>query len=378
MKTAASPLPETEASAALPAPRGPSLVPAAPSDLARRAGDAALGLAWRLMHARSRDAFVTAIGPVALPRVHYSSDDGWRAPLFVVPALPSALAAGIGAGEPVLLAHGLGGSWRDFSLEAARSLAGTLSALGCNVYLMCHRGDRDALPPEGAAPFSVDDIAVRDLGAAIDAARAHSGFERVLLLGHALGAQAAYVRLALAGDAGIAGLVALCGAVRFRAPASAARNAALVSALLPSGWVLPTRRAAQLGAAFVGGGEDVGAPDTDGPVARARMRYASGDLHGGVVKQVARWVATGHLTDATGRLDVLAALRPLPALIVAAAEDTTCPPSDAEDAAQALAGHFHVVPGGHLDPLTGRSAPEALHGALVAFLERHRRACWGQ
>ncbi len=376
MKTAPLPAPAPELDAALPAPRAASLVPAPPADLARRVGDAALGLTWRLLHARARDPFVVALERDALRRVYYTADDGWRAPLFVVPAQPSALAAGTGAGEPVLLAHGLGGTWRDFSLEPGRSLAGTLSALGCNVYLMAHRGDRDALPPEGAGPFTVDDVALRDLGAAIDAARAHSGFDRVLLVGHALGAQAAYLRLALAGDAGVAGLVALCGAVRFPAAASAARNAALVSALLPAGWVLPGRRAAQLGAAFVGSGEDVGAPDTAGAVARARLRYASGDLHGGVVKQVARWVASGHLTDATGRVDVVAALRPLPALVVAAAEDPLCTPDAAEAAADALGRPLRVVQGGHLDPLTGRTAPDALRPLIEDFLRHARRGCW--
>ncbi|MFZ5475333.1 MAG: alpha/beta hydrolase, partial [Myxococcota bacterium] len=284
----------------LPDLQRPGIGPVGPA-IARAVGDAALSLTYRLVQARSRDPF-TAPAESAPTRLYYTSDDGWRAPLFRFDPAPG------GAGEPVLLAHGLGGSSRDWSIEPARCLAHALSAAGFSVYALEHRGDRSALPPEHARPFSVDDVATRDLGAAVDAVRAQTGFDRVLLVGHGLGGQVIYLRLALDGDEGIAGVVTMGAPVRFSAPASATRQAALAAMLLPAGWVLPGRRAQQLASPFVASGEDVASPGTTGPAARARLRYASGDLHGGVVKQAMRWIATGHLTDATGRLDVVAAL----------------------------------------------------------------------
>lgn len=346
--------------------------------LARVVGDAALGLTYRLLQARSKDPFTASLAGVNPERLAYTADDGWRSPLWHLPARNG------GAGEPVVLAHGLGGTWRDFSLEADRSLAYTLSAAGFSVYLLEHRGDRDALPPAEARPFSVDDIAARDLGAALDVVRAHSGYARALFVGHALGAQALYLRLALEGADDLAAVVTIGGAVRFRAAASATRNAGLAAALLPSGWVLPARRLQQLASPFVATGDEIASPDTAGPVARARLRYASGDLHGGVVRQVARWVNAGHLTDATGRLDVVAALRhqaearPLPALVIAADLDPACSAEAARPAAEALNAHWLPLTGGwgHLDPLLGARAPVAVFTPVRQFLEAWRRRCW--
>ncbi len=363
----------SEPPSAVPAPR-PGAWPSAPAPaLARWMGDAALGLTFRVVQARTKDPY-TASGPgAALARVYYTTDDGWRAPLFYLPPAPGR------SGEPVLLAHGLGGTHRDFSLEAGRCLAATLAAAGYAVYLLEHRGDRSALPPEGALPFSLDDIALHDLGAAFDAVRDHSGFDRVLCVGHGLGAQALYLRMALAGTEGMAALVTLCGAVRFSAGVSAARNAGLVATLLPSGWVLPGRRLQQLVSPFVTTGEQIASPDTPGPVARARLRYAAGDLHGGVIRQMARWVASGHLTDASGRLDVTSALRPFPSLLFAGDDDPACPPTAAFPAADALGSELVVLTGGwgHLDPLLGARAPAEVHARILPFFDAHRRMCWG-
>jgi predicted alpha/beta hydrolase len=354
----------------VPAPRLPAWQPG--PAIARRVGDAALTLTYRVIQARSKAPFTQGGDAEALPRVYYVAEDGWRAPLFHLAAAPGSF------GEPVLLAHGLGGTHLDFSLEPTRSLAAALAAAGFSVYLFEHRGDRSALPPDGARPFNLDDVATRDLGAALDAIRAHSGFERVFCVGHGLGAQALYLRLALEGADGVAALVTMCGAVRFTPNASAARNAGVVSVLLPPGWILPGRRIQQLAAPFILTGEQVASPDTPAPVARARLRYAAGDLHGGVLRQMARWVSAGHLTDASGRLDVTAALRPLPSLVFAADDDPACSPAAALPAAEPLGAEFIALGGGwgHLDPILGARAPREVHARITAFLSVNRELCW--
>lgn len=343
-----------------------------PPALARRVGDAALGLTYRLWNASRRDPYLAGLRDWPLGRVYYRAVDGWSAPLFHLPPAPG------GSGEPVLLAHGLGGTHRDWSMEPSRCLARTLADAGFAVYLLEHRGDRSAQPPPGALPFSVDDIAVRDVDAALDAIRERSGYPRVLWVGHGLGAQLLALRLALVGADGLAGAALLAGAARFPVVPSTARAAGVVSVLLPPGWVLPARRAAQLASPFVADGETLASPDTEGPVARARLRYATGDLHAGVLRQVSRWVATGTLTDATGRLDVVGALRPFPSLVVEPDADPACPPEAAAPLAEALDAERLVLAGGwgHLDPLVGARAPEVVHPAVLAFLHQRRRHCW--
>lgn len=342
-----------------------SLLPEGPP-LAQRVGDAALALTWRLVQPTVRGVFAAGAHHEPLRRLHYVADDGWSADLFHVPASQQ------GHGTPVLLAHGLGGNHRDFHLEAHRSLAGALAEAGFAVYLLEHRGDPSARPPEDARPFTVDDIATRDVPAALDVIRDHSGSDRVFWVGHGFGAQLLLLHEALASEGRVAAAVSIAGAVRFDPPRSAARNAGLVAALLPSGWVLPTRRGQQALSPFVGAGEQLGSPHTPGDVARGRLRYAAGDLHGGVVRQVARWVAGGALTDNTGRVDVVAALRPFPLLVVDPDADPTCPP-DATDRLVGVTGAERLVlegGWGHLDPLLGTDAPQVVYPAVVDFLRR--------
>lgn len=362
--------PSSAPGSALPDTRRPGLTaPTAP--LAAVVGEAALALTWRMLQARSREPYVIRAPETPLRRVYYTADDGWRAPLFHLPARPGS------PGEPVLLAHGLGGTHRDFALEPARSLATALTQAGYAVYLLEHRGDRSALPPADASPFSVDDIATRDLDAAIDAVRADSGYPRVLFVGHGLGAQALYLLLAWHGADRLVAAVTVAGSVRFERPATAARAASTAALLLPPNWVLPTRRLHQLASPLVATGEDLASPTTEGPVARAWMRYAAGDLHLGVLRQVSRWATEGVLTDAGGRLDVVAALRPLPALVVEPDADPACPKGSALPAAEALRAHVLALTGGwgHLDPLLGRDAPTVVHAEIVRFFEAWRRRC---
>ena len=111
--------------------------------LARQAARAALAVTWRSLAPEGREPF--AVPPAGYPwrldRVYYEADDGWRAPLFRLDPRPG------GAGEPVVLAHGLGWNHHILDYRADLSLARTLSVQGFTVYLLEHRGDRSALPP---------------------------------------------------------------------------------------------------------------------------------------------------------------------------------------------------------------------------------------
>jgi pimeloyl-ACP methyl ester carboxylesterase len=351
----------------LPARRSVERAPAGPS-LGHRARVAATRALLRLAHPGDR-AVVAGSAATPLPRVRYHADDGWRADLFKL-ARPGA------HGAPVLLAHGLGGGHRDFCLDADHALGSFLAARGYAVYALETRGDPSAAAPAAARPFTLDDLATRDLPAAMDAVRADSGFHEVALLGHGLGAQLFALALALDAIEEPRALVAIGGAVRFAVPRSAARAAGIVAGILPPTWSLPSRSLAQLALPFVRDGAALGSPGTSGPVARGRLRHGTGDLHAGVVAQLLRSIAEGALTDATGRLDVLAAVAThgVPSLVVEPGSDPACPRGAAAPLARALGGRLLELDGawGHLDPLLGERARRELFPVLAAFLDEHR------
>jgi len=345
-------------------------------DLAGLVVRAAAQVAWTARNPSERFAN-RADGPPP-DRVYYQAADGWEAPLLRYAPRHGA------SGEPLLLAHGLGTGATALDFREERSLARAAWRRGYDVYLLSHRGDRGSVPPPRARSFDFDDIVDLDLPAALDAVRRASGAERVLWLGHAMGGQLLYGHLARGGADDLAAGVALCAPVRFEAPRSAARVAAVVARLLPTGWRIPTRG---LNRAMA----PLGAPaslraladDTDGPDLRGWMLDGVEDVDAGLARQVARWVSTGAMCDRSDRFDYVSALAGvrLPVMVVAAGGDRICPPAAALPAAEALDARDLCweeldESWGHLDVLLGRRAADELFPLLLDWLEEHRRDCW--
>ncbi len=337
---------------------------------------AAAELAWSARN--PREPFVERPDPAPPDRVYYRAADGWESPLWRYPPKPGA------SGEPLVLAHGLGMNHHSLDFRAGCSLARAAWREGYDVYLLAHRGDRHAVPPPRAQGFDFDDIVDLDLPAALARVLELSGASRALWIGHALGGQLLYGHLARGGADQLAAGIAMCAAVTFPAPASTARVAALAARLLPASWQLPTRALHRAMAPL--GGPTAWAQlcdDVEGPALRGLMVDGVDDLHTGLLRQVARWVSTGHLCDRDDRFDYVAGLRGVrcPTLVVAAAGDNVCPPSAARPAADALglddSGWLELgADWGHLDPVLGRRAPDEVYDRLLAWLETHRRRCW--
>jgi len=331
---------------------------------------AALSAAWTARNPRER--FTAEAAPAAPERIYYRAADGWEAPLWNHPPLPGA------SGEPVLLVHGLGTNPRAFDYDPERSLAQALRRAGFDVYLMEHRGDRHAVAPPGASGFDFDDIVTHDVPAALAAIRQRTGYGRTLWIGHAMGGQLLYAHLARGGRGDLGAGVALCAPARFRAPRSQARLAWMVQQLLPSDWSIPSRR---LGQALAPSGTTPLTFDTDGPLARGLMVDAMADVHAGLIRQIAAWVAGGGLCDRHGRFSYLHGLQgvDLPLLCVGPDADPICPQEAAEAAVEMLsAAEWLPLSGGwgHLDPLVGRHAPRVVHEPVVAWCRRWRKSCW--
>lgn len=362
----------------LPAKPRPPLPAPARALAASLAKWGAVGL-WRVLQPGDRGPYVAAERPEALTRLYYTASDGWRAPLFYLPPRPGS------AGEPVVLAHGFG-----LGPHAARygsdTLAGALADAGFAVYLLAHRGDADAIPPSpGATPW-FDDVVGRDLPAAIERASAHARYPRVWLIGHGLGGQAALAYAGAWGGDGLAGVVTLGAAVRFRAPRSEAGRRAAVLSLLPPWWRLPVGAVGPVVAPWVDG-ESVWLDRTvpgssEGSRLRGLLHHGVDDVHLAWFRQLSRWLEAGTLVDRSGRIDYVAALSEArgPLLVCTSPGDAVAPPWACAPAAAAWGGEAEVreLPPqlGHVDLLTGDAAPEAVFAPIADWLDARRRACW--
>ncbi|HJN73118.1 MAG TPA: alpha/beta hydrolase [Myxococcota bacterium] len=349
---------------------GPLQLPV-PRDLVRSAAHAALAAAWRGMRPNTGERFTRAPEKRLLSRLYYRADDGWQAPLFRLEPRPGA------PGEPVVLAHGLGVNRHCLDFDPKLSLARTLNAEGYAVYLLEHRGDRSAIAPPKAPSWDFDDLATRDIPAALDAVRAHSGAARVLYVGHGLGGQLLYAHLAHSRGEDIAGACSISAPVRFTAPTSQARALRKAARFLPGALRLPTRAASAMSATSL-----MGEGLTEGPVHRGLLVHASEDLHVGLLRQVLRWFEAGALVDRDDRIDYACALHGLktPIQLVTSWGDPLCRPEDATPVLSHLAGPSDLVEldasWNHLDPLLGKDAPSRVYSHIVRFLGRFREACW--
>jgi predicted alpha/beta hydrolase len=342
-----------------------------PRELVKSTAKAALAAAFRGVQPDSRERYTRAPERVPLRRLYYRTDDGWQAPLFQLEPLPGA------SGEPLVLLHDLGVNRHSLDFAEGLSLARSLRQAGYTVFLMEHRGDRSAVPPEHPLPYDFDTLATQDLPCAIDLVLEVSGFSRVMAVGHSFGGQLLYAHLAHSRGAELAALVTLGAAVEFRAPASQARALRLASHLLPAGLTLPLRAASVLSS------PSASSPGRcSGEVRRGLLVHGSEDLSLGLARQVLRWLETGHLVDRDDRVDYVEALTGLrvPTMVVASQGDALCRPEQAVPVLDRLAGPTRLLEldrsWGHFDALLSEQAPELVHRPLVEFLEPYRRDCW--
>ncbi len=136
--------------------------------------------------------------------------DGWR--LVLARYRPP----GAARKHPLVLSHGFAGTSLIFDLGPQWSLARFLAAAGFEVFCVDLRGRRRSWPagePDRSLQWSFDDLALRDLPAAVDAACGATGADGAFWLGMEMSGQALYAA-AISGTAG-----RVRGAVTFGSPA---------------------------------------------------------------------------------------------------------------------------------------------------------------
>lgn len=359
----------------LPDRKRPNLIPPARA-LAKSLAHIALATAWRGLHPGAREGFHECRAPRPIRRLSVRADDGCRAPLFVLQP-----AAGT-PGEPVLLIHGL-----TLGPQAARygrgpTLASHLASAGFTVYCMAHRGDRDASTSPGAS-LAIDDIAFRDVPAAMTAAALDSGYARVHVVGHGLGGQ---VALMAATRHPMASTTTLAAPIRFARHRARTLRMHRVIAQLPAHWALPLPLLTRISSPVLDEHSTLADRVQPGSTAPDRLRGAlhhTGEAPNmAMLRQLATWHTENTLTDARGAVDLVQALGHArwPLHMVHAPGDALGAPESPDDLTRAWGGTVsrsdcaqHL---GRLDVLLGRDAQQTVWAPMSAWLDAHRRLAW--
>ncbi|HEY6106043.1 MAG TPA: alpha/beta hydrolase [Anaeromyxobacteraceae bacterium] len=338
------------------------------------AGAALLALAhhafWtrRLAAPASGDAGVSAL-----------TRDGWRL------ALGRRLRRGPARRPPVLLCHGLcANRWMLDPGVEGRSLSAFLAESGFDCFtldLRGHGGSRRG--PPGAGPWNFDTYLAEDVPAALEAVREAAGDDRVLWVGHSLGALLGMAACQV--HAGrVAGLVAIAGPVHFPAFSGAMR-------LLVPGRGRLNRILAEMAAPFAGmlrlpAAEGIVVRDNvERPVYRRLLANAIEDLSPGLFEQIRDWVRHDAFRSTGGEVDYRAGLADCrqPALFVSGPLDRLAPPRvvragyDRWGGEKAWFGASREsglsADYAHTDLLLGRQAPREVFPPLRDWLAAHSR-----
>jgi pimeloyl-ACP methyl ester carboxylesterase len=289
---------------------------------------------------------------------------------------------------PVLLVHGLAANrWTlDAGVESV-SLAAHLARAGFRTFSLDLRGHGDSRTrPPGAPGWTFDHYVDEDVPAALEAIRRETGEDRVLWVGHSLGAVTGLVTCQLHPDR-IAGIVAIAGPMRFDPAGQVARwmrrgalvdgrfNRTLARMVAPwAGLAHPT--AAELA---------INGRNVERPVFRRLLANGIEDVPGPLFLQLREWVTKDVCRSADGLRDYRAGLAACrqPALFLAAPRDPLAPPDVVRASFEAWGGprtyvEFrrdagHSADYGHTDLLVGRAAASEVFPVVTGWLEAWSR-----
>ncbi len=318
--------------------------------------------------------------------VRAETRDGWRLALGTRrPRAPERR-------PPVLLVHGL--SANRWTLDAgvpSVSLAAHLAAAGFRTFSLDLRGHGDSRRgPPGSRGWTFDHYVEEDVPAALEAVRRETGEERVLWVGHSLGAVAGMVSCQVHADR-IAGLVAIAGPMRFDPTGPVARW--VRRGLLVDGRY--NRTLARMVAPWAGLAHPAAAElaingrNVDRPVLRRLLANGIEDVSPPLFAQLRGWVVEDACRSADGSRDYRAGLAACrqPALFLAAPRDPLAPPAVVRASFEAWGGprtyvefglgSGHSVDYGHTDLLVGRRAAQEVFPVIAGWLEAHARAAPG-
>lgn len=303
----------------------------------------------------------------------YRTADGWQSQVRHYP----------GAGEPVLLVHGLGANHYNFDYRPEVSLAHYLQQRGYDVWVPELRGDPGATPPSRRARklTTFDDHALLDIPAVIDAVRAETGADDLLWVGHSMGGMLAFAALRERPEH-IRAAVAICS------PATFEHQLRAYGLLKAARWTLggnariPARALAAVSAPL-GRFNPMYArlanrKNLDWPVANGMARHALNDLTRPMARQAFTWIQSRELVDLQGEAWVVPDDTPVFAL--GGSVDKVVAEADARHACAVFPDCRYQLLGveggmsveyGHIDPVVGVTAEIEVYPLIGAFLDEH-------
>jgi pimeloyl-ACP methyl ester carboxylesterase len=285
---------------------------------------------------------------------------------------------------PVLLVHGLASNrWALDSGVASVSLAAHLAEAGFRTFSLDLRGHGDSRRgPPGAAAWNFDHYVNEDVPAALEAIRQETGEERVLWVGHSLGAVAGMVSCQLHPDR-IAAIVSIAGPMSFDVDGQVARylrHGALVDGRFNR--TLAAMVAPWAGLAYPPAAElAINGRNVDRAVFRRLLANGIEDVSRPLFQQLVGWVTQDVCRSADGERDYRAGLHSCrqPALFLAAPRDPLAPPGVVRASFERWGGprtyvEFrrdagHSADYGHTDLLVGKNAAAEVFPVVSAWLE---------
>ena len=294
---------------------------------------------------------------------------------------------------PVLCGHGMAGTRLIYDLHPDASLARYLASRGFDTWLVDLRGRGDSWPdggPDRKLQWSFDDLAERDLPAAVGRVCELTGAEQAFWIGMEMSGQALYAA-AIRDTAG-----SVRGGVTCGSPVLTPASAKVPGVTSPPTLRRRGRVAFRAGARLAGpilayGGssqlESSFRPCNSIPVAVSRyFRNGIPDEATDLVDQFGDWIREGVMRSRDGSVvdsERLAEVK-LPLLIMAAAHDLQRPPESVRAAFEAfgspdktfllagLKGGFSLD-FGHDDLLAGRAAPAEIFPRIAGWLADRSR-----
>lgn len=287
---------------------------------------------------------------------------------------------------PVVCLPGLGTDSANFDAPAPYGLARRFADAGLDTFTVDLRGTGlSRLPWSSWFGVTFDDFVRQDVPAVIRHVLARTGSDRVSLVGHSLGGTLAYATLGTPLGKQVSSVVAIAAPLGFdnHFPLTA-----LVQRFGSLATVVPGLFGGTLGRLAVPLAFRVDVPvlrhwvihdNVDGRVGRRLLYAAAQDVPGGLVRQLADWIANDAIRSVDHAVDYRDSLRgnDTPTLVVEAPLDGLAPPASVRRALALLprAEHFvaNVASGcavdhGHIDVVFGRSAPRDVFPRLVGFL----------
>ncbi len=316
--------------------------------------------------------------------VYATTPDGWQIALHHYRPGPGT----VPRNTPIVLCHGISANARMWSLDEQRSFPRYLAARGWDVWSVDLRGVGLSKAPALLSDFDFDDYVTQDIPAILDEVARRTGTPQVHWIGHSMGGMVMYGYVSTFGDARLKSLVGLGAPVTFEGYADY-----LEWAQGQAGWLSPRLFTIWEDAFVPAAAPLVGVFDTrferitwnfdnlDRETVQKLVYNTTGNIRGGVLRQLAKPFQRQGFTSLDGSVDYVAGLRRLqaPFLVAVGALDNLASVANVMPAWEAAASErkevivFSRANGyhgdyGHVDLQLGNDAHRDVYPELERWL----------